>query len=78
MAEINKILYIVLAILLGGLGIHKFLTGRIVPGIVHILLSFAFGIGWIIAVVEAIFVAVKFPANADGNITLSDKFFDFL
>ena len=74
----NKVLYIVLLIIpfFTG-GILKLLSGRTVPGIVHLVLYFI-GIGWILAIVEAIFVGIKIPADSEGNITIPSGFFDFL
>ena len=79
MDKMNKILYIVLLIIpLFTGGILKLLSGRTVPGIVHIILYLLGGLGWIIAIIEAIVVAIKVPADADGNITIPSGFFDFL
>ena len=80
MDKMNKVLYIVLLIIpfFTG-GILKLLSGRTVPGIVHLVLYFVFGIGWILAIIEAIFVGIKIPADSEGNISIpQDKFFDFL
>ena len=79
MDKINKILYIVLCILPFCGAIMKLLSGRTVPGIVHLVLYFLGGIGWIIAIIEAIVVAIKVPADSEGCITFpKDAFFDFL
>ena len=80
MDKMNKVLYIVLCIIpfFTG-GIMKLLSGRTVPGIVHLVLYLVFGLGWILAIVEAIIVGINVPADADGNITFDkNKFFDFL
>lgn len=49
----------ILAILLGGLGVHKFYLGYTTAGIIQILLSFACGIGAIIGIVEGIIYLTK-------------------
>lgn len=49
----------ILAILLGGLGIHKFYLGYTTAGIIQILLSVACGIGAIIGIVEGIIYLTK-------------------
>ena len=77
MEKINKILYLVLIFFLGGLGIHKFINGRIVPGIVQLVLSF-FLIGCIIALIEFIWGIIKLKSDENGEIIIPTGFFDFL
>ena len=77
MEKINKILYLVLVFFLGALGIHKFISGRILPGIVHLILSFV-AIGVIIALIEFIFDIFKCEKDENGEITIPKGFFDFL
>ena len=77
MEKINKILYLVIIFFLGGLGIHKFLNGRIVPGIVQLVLSFIL-IGSIIALIEFIWGIIKLEKDENGEITIPTGFFDFL
>jgi TM2 domain-containing membrane protein YozV len=48
----------VVAILLGGLGIHKFMLGMTGPGIITILLSCC-GVGGIIGLIEGIIYLTK-------------------
>jgi len=50
----NKMTAALLALFLGGLGIHRFYMGHNTPGIVYILLSCCFGIGSIIGLIDAI------------------------
>ncbi|NND88128.1 MAG: TM2 domain-containing protein [Flavobacteriaceae bacterium] len=57
--ENKKVLCGVLAILLGGLGVHKFLLGYNTEGVLHILLTFLCGIGAIIGIVEGIIYLTK-------------------
>lgn len=63
---VNKVVYCVLAFLLGGLGVHKFYAGRIWKGILYILFCWT-GIPSIIALIEFIMALCK-PADANGNI----------
>jgi TM2 domain-containing membrane protein YozV len=49
----------ILAILLGGLGVHKFYLGYTTAGIVHILLSICFGLGSVIGIIEGIIYLTK-------------------
>jgi TM2 domain-containing membrane protein YozV len=49
----------ILAILLGGLGIHKFYLGYTTAGIIQLLLGLCFGIGAIIGIVEGIIYLTK-------------------
>jgi TM2 domain-containing membrane protein YozV len=79
MDKMNKILYLVIVFFIGGLGIHKFLNGRIVPGVVQLVLSFIFGIGALIALVEFFYVifCVHRPEGSD-EIEIPKGFFDFL
>src|SRR4051794_8047072 len=57
--ESKRILAGVLALLVGYLGIHKFILGYTVPGIIQLALGFCFGIGWIIAIIEGIIYLTK-------------------
>ncbi len=61
--EVNskKMVAGILAILLGGWGIHKFYLGKTVPAIIHILLCFG-GFG-IIGLIEGIIYLTKTPED---------------
>ncbi len=63
---VNKVVYCVLAFLLGGLGIHKFYAGRIGKGILYILFCWT-GIPSIIALIEFVMALCR-PADDNGNI----------
>lgn len=49
----NKVAAGIIAILIGGLGIHKFYLGNILPGIVYLLFAWT-GIPGILGLVEGI------------------------
>lgn len=57
--ENKKILAGILGIVLGSLGIHKFILGYTKEGIIHILLSFLCGLGGIIGLIEGIIYLTK-------------------
>ena len=64
--KVNKLAYVLCAILVGGLGIHKFLAGRWVLGIVYILFCWTF-IPALVALIGGIMAAMK-NADEQGNI----------
>jgi TM2 domain-containing membrane protein YozV len=49
----NKMVAGILAILIGGLGVHKFYLGNIMPGVVYLLFCWT-GIPSILALIEGI------------------------
>ena len=53
----NRLLTIVLAVFLGGLGIHRFYLGNYIMGAVYLIFSWT-GIPTIIACVEALYFLV--------------------
>lgn len=55
----KKVLAGILGILLGGLGIHKFILGYTKEGIIQILLCLLCGIGAIIGLIEGIIYLTK-------------------
>jgi len=63
---VNKIAYGILAILLGGFGIHKFYAGKTMWGIIYILLCWT-GIPAILALVEGI-IGLTTHDDGSGNI----------
>ena len=66
MKKVNKVTYALLAILLGGLGVHKFYAGKPGQGILYLLFCWAF-VPAIIALIEGC-VALGKKEDADGNI----------
>jgi hypothetical protein len=66
--EKSKVVAVLLAILLGGLGIHHFYLGNTLRGIILLAITFmTLGLGWIVALIEAILIAFssddKFQCN---------------
>ena len=57
--ENKKIVAGLLAIVLGGLGIHKFILGYTKEGIIQFFLSFLCGLGALIGIVEGILYLTK-------------------
>lgn len=55
---VNRVTAGIIAILLGGLGIHKFMMGYVKEGIIQLLLS-CVGIGGIIGLIEGILYLTK-------------------
>ncbi|MBU0437081.1 hypothetical protein CW746_01150 [Staphylococcus succinus] len=66
MNEVNKVIYIVLAIFLGGFGIHKFYARKTIIGLLYLVFCWT-GVPQILAVVGAIITLFK-PADQNGNI----------
>jgi TM2 domain-containing membrane protein YozV len=65
---VNQVAYALLAIFLGSFGIHKFYAGKVVMGIIYILLSWTF-IPGVIGFIEGI-VALTKRADKRGNIVV--------
>ena len=60
----SKIAAILITFFLGGLGIHRFLAGKVGTGIIWLLTGGCFGIGWLI---DLIMVATGKFAKKDGT-----------
>lgn len=63
---VNKVVYCLLAFLLGGIGVHKFYAGKTGAGILYLLFCWTF-IPSIVALIEFI-VALCKEADSNGNI----------
>lgn len=64
--RVNKVAYSVLAILLGGFGIHKFFSGKIMWGVIYILLSWSV-VPSVLGLVEGI-TGLATNSDSNGNI----------
>jgi len=64
MSDKNGVIALVLAIFLGGLGIHRFYVGKIGTGIIMLLTGGVFGILWII---DIIMIAIGKFTDAEGK-----------
>ncbi|WP_289160963.1 TM2 domain-containing protein [Staphylococcus aureus] len=65
--KVNKAIYVIVALFLGGLGIHKFYADKFGRGLFH-LLFFWTGIPTIISIIHAIFIIFTKKADKDGYI----------
>lgn len=63
---VNKVIYILLAFFLGGLGLHKFYAGKTGMGILYLVFCWT-GIPAIVGFIEAI-VGLTKTADDNGNI----------
>lgn len=66
--QVNKVIYILLALFLGSFGIHKFYAGKNIQGILHLIFCWT-GIPHILAIISAVITVFK-PADEQGNVTL--------
>ena len=66
--RVNKIVYILLAVLLGGIGAHKFYCGKNGIGILYLVFCWT-GIPEIAGLIEGI-LAIGKPNDAQGNIEI--------
>jgi TM2 domain-containing membrane protein YozV len=64
-SEKNWIVALVLCIVVGTLGIHRFYVGKIGTGILYLLTGGLFGIGWL---VDVIMIAVGSFKDKAGNV----------
>ena len=62
----------ILAILLGGLGVHKFYLGYTTPGIIQLLLGCC-GVGGIIGLIEGIMYLTKSDEEFDNTYVYNQK-----
>jgi len=64
--RVNKGAYILVAILLGGLGFHKFYAGKISAGIIYLIFCWTL-VPAVIGIIEGL-LAIGKPADETGNI----------
>lgn len=65
---VNKVAYVLFAILLGSFGVHKFYVGKVGLGIVYIIFCWT-GIPALIGLIEGIIALTK-PSDVYGNIII--------
>jgi TM2 domain-containing membrane protein YozV len=69
--KLNAALYLLVTIILGYLGVHRFLRGQIGIGLLYLLTGGLAGIGWIIDIICSIVWATQ--ADPQGEITFVNK-----
>ncbi len=73
--KVNKIAYGLIAILLGGFGIHRFYSGKILSGIIYLLFCWTF-IPTVLGIIEGIIALTKDDEDSNGNLYVNpDSFF---
>lgn len=60
----DKVAAILITFFLGGLGIHRFLTGKIGTGLIWLFTGGLFGIGWLVDFIQ---VCLGKFTNKDGT-----------
>ena len=72
--KVNRTLFAMLALFMGGLGAHRFYSGHLLSGIVYLVLVWTF-IPSILGLVECILALIR-EGDEDGNLTVDpDMFF---
>lgn len=66
MNEVNKVIYIVLALFLGGFGVHKFYARKMGMGLLFLVFCWT-GVPHVLAIIGAIITVFK-PADQNGNV----------
>ena len=61
----SKVGAILITFFLGGLGVHRFMTGKIGTGILYLFTGGLFGIGWLIDLVK---IATGKFTDKNGNV----------
>ena len=69
----KKLIAGIFAILLGGLGVHKFYLGYTKEGVIQLLLGLACGIGSVIGLIEGILYLTKTDEEFDATYVEGQK-----
>lgn len=69
----KKLITVILAVFLGSFGLHKFYLGYMVAGVIQLVLSFFFGIGGIIGLIEGIIYFLKTDDEFESVYINGDK-----
>ena len=70
--KISKVTFLLVTFFLGGIGVHKFITGRMLQGILYLVLCWT-GLPAILAIVEFIIACCR-NSDANGMIELKGFF----
>lgn len=65
--RVSKVTYVLLAFLLGWIGVHKFYSNQIFLGVLHIIFFWT-GIPYIVAIISGIITIFFKKADKDGMI----------
>lgn len=66
----NKTAAILIEVFLGGLGVHRFMAGKIGTGIIWLLTGGCFGIGWLVDLIQ---VCTGNFTNKDGTPWITEQ-----
>lgn len=69
--KVNKLVYILLAVFLGGFGVHKFIEGKVLAGILYFLFCWT-TIPFFLMIFDVVKVA-QLPADENGDVTIVKK-----
>jgi TM2 domain-containing membrane protein YozV len=70
----KKMIYGILAILLGWLGIHKFYVGDTKNGVIYLILGVCLGIGGILGLITGIMALTKSDEDFEQDYIIDKKF----
>lgn len=71
--NINPVAYFFICYFFGGLGVHKFIDGKVGIGILYLLTLGCFGIGWLIDIIKSFILIFKSKKGSDTNTNNSNN-----